>query len=357
MRSIRWVGASLLAALSTGCGASDGSPFSIEKTGRTSEAIFAGTMDDDANANPYVVSLTIGGGTELKLCTAALLAPNLLLTARHCISTNLKGTFSCDAAGESGNGDQLGVDVAQSDIHVHVGANPIFTSKPAAIASQILHPGGDVLCNGDIALVVLDTPIPNVPTVKVRLAGGVSTNETVRAVGYGQNGDDRSIGTRLRKDGVHVLGIGKGMSASETPLGSHEFEVGLSICMGDSGGPAISEKTGAVVGVVSRGGNCTDDFGHIDTMTGGFQTLIASAFGAAGADFSAAAEDPSQIGASSEGESDRLSGDSHSGSGAKSGGSAGGHACSAGNVGSGGDAGFFLVALGLSGITARRRKR
>jgi MYXO-CTERM domain-containing protein len=345
-----------MAVLAVGCGSADSaSAPSLEKTGRTSQAIYSGTTDNDASSNPYVVSLKIGGGTQFELCTAALLAPNVVLTARHCISTNLKNSISCDAAGESGNGEQLGSDVALDDIHVYTGSNPVFSTDPAASASQIIHPDGGVLCNADIALVVLDTPI-NAPTVKVRLAGGVSTDETVRAVGYGQNDDRMPIGTRQRKDGVRVLGIGEGMSASQTPLGSHEFEVGLSICQGDSGGPAISEKTGAVVGVVSRGGSCTDDFGHIYTMTGGFQSLVAKAFGVAGADLSEAVEDPGQLSTMSAGAGDDSSG-SDPAPNEKNTGSAGGHACSAGPVGTGSGAGWLFTALALGTVVARRRRR
>src|SRR5690606_37859440 len=67
-----------------------------------------------------------------------------------------------------------------------------------------------------------------------------------------------------------------------TPLGPHEFEVGQSICQGDSGGPAISADTGAIIGVVSRGGACEDDHGHIYTTTAGFDALFSEAFAVAG---------------------------------------------------------------------------
>jgi hypothetical protein len=76
--------------------------------------------------------------------------------------------------------------------------------------------------------------------------------------------------------------MGSGVSASKTALGTNEFEVGESICEGDSGGPAISEQSGAVIGVVSRGGACDDNFGHIYTATTSFKDLFDKAAAFAG---------------------------------------------------------------------------
>ena len=44
-------------------------------------------------------------------------------------------------------------------------------------------------------------------------------------------------------------------------MSPNEFEVGESFCQGDSGGPALA-RTGAVVGVASRGGNGMDPGGN-----------------------------------------------------------------------------------------------
>jgi MYXO-CTERM domain-containing protein len=159
---------------------------------------------------------------------------------------------------------------------------PAYGGPPAAGVKVIVHPDGGILCNSDVALLVLDTPITTVAPMRVRLASTPHPGETVRAVGYGQNDDGMPVGTRFRRDAVQVLAIGQRVSDSHTPLGSHEFEVSQSICQGDSGGPAISEQTGAVIGVVSRGGECTDDFGHIFTATAGFPDLISQAFSIAG---------------------------------------------------------------------------
>jgi MYXO-CTERM domain-containing protein len=336
-------------ALVGGAACGDGA----NNTDSSGDTIYAGQIDDDGNGNPSVVSIKIGTSPSFELCTGALIAPNLVLTARHCMSKVLKDSISCDAAGESGNGDQVGDDDDLAIIQIFSGAHPVFLNKPVAKASQLVHPAGAILCNQDIALIVLDTAVPNVPTLKVRVARGVDADEVVRAVGFGQNDQSVPIGTRLRKDGLHVLAVGEGMSKSQTPLGSHEFELGKSICQGDSGGPAISEKTGAVVGVVSRGGDCSDDFGHIYTMTGAFQPLLAQAFDAAGADLSAASEDPSAVGAGGTGDG-TGSGDSPASSGG--GGSAqsgGGHACSAGRSEARGAGWLALLVLG---VFFRRRR-
>jgi MYXO-CTERM domain-containing protein len=228
------------------------------------------------------VSIKVGNGTQFELCSGSLLSANVVLTARHCVSKTISTTVSCNEHGQSGNGDHVGDDEALEVLHIYTGAKPLYGGPPAAEVHGIVHPDGGVLCNADIALLVLDRALTNVPTMRVRLGSTPHPGETIRTVGYGQNDESLPVGTRMRKDAVKVLAIGQRVSQSQTPLSSHEFEVGLSICQGDSGGPAISEETGAVIGVVSRGGDCGDDFGHIYTATNGFPELFAKAFDLAG---------------------------------------------------------------------------
>lgn len=249
-----------------------------ENTGSVSQAIYAGMTDSDEGDNTAVVALKIGDQAPFDLCTGALIAPNLVLTARHCISIPVTSSVSCNEDGASGNGAHVGADRAPSSIRVYVGAHPNLGGEPDAQGQEVFHPGGNVLCNGDIAVLALDRPITDIAPMRVRVRAGALAGETVRAVGYGRNDLDLPSGTRLQKPGVKVLAMGRTVSASQTPLASREFEVGLSSCRGDSGGPAISETTGAVIGVVSRGTSCTQDYGHTYTTTAGFDDVLSRAF-------------------------------------------------------------------------------
>jgi MYXO-CTERM domain-containing protein len=275
-----------LAACAVGCAGSDAGDQPVLTTISASSAdpkIFDGVRDDDSQAVKGVVALRVGAAGTFELCSGALLAPNVVLTARHCVTRNYTTSVSCDQDGRSANGPHVIGDQDPVNVGVYVGASPSFSTRPLAVAKAIIAPKGQFLCDSDIALVVLATPIDGIAPMAVRLEVPAQPGETIRSVGYGQNDDKLPIGNRFRKTGVEVLAQGKAISKSRTPLGQHEFEVGKSICQGDSGGPAISEDTGAVIGVVSRGGGCDDDFGHIYTTTAGFSELFDEAFAVAGA--------------------------------------------------------------------------
>lgn len=269
----------------TGCASADGAEAPDEVLVQPELGLdpsIYGGVEDDEGAHSGVVALRVGTGGTFELCTGALVAPNVVLTARHCVTKNTTTSVSCDEDGRSANGKHVASDEDPRTIGVYTGVAPSFAKKPLALAKTIIAPQGGYLCDSDIALLVLDRDVPDAEPFAVRLDAPARPGETIRAVGYGQNDAGVPIGRRFRKSGVEVLAQGKGISASRTPLGAHEFEVGKSICQGDSGGPAISEETGAVIGVVSRGGGCNDDFGHIYTTTAGFDALLREAFALAG---------------------------------------------------------------------------
>lgn len=241
-----------------------------------------GGMRDEERARDNVVAVRIGKGDKFGLCSGSLITPNLVLTALHCVANGTSPTVACDSQGKSHNGNHVGAVYETSQLSVFLGTAPNLTGEPRARARSIVVPESKILCNTDIALIVLDKSITEVTPLPVRFTEVPKEGEIVRSIGYGINDFDQKAGVRYVKDGVHVLGRGPGVTEYFTPLGSKEFEVGKSICQGDSGGPAISESTGAIVGVVSRGGDCHENYGHIYTATTGFDELFKRAFKLAG---------------------------------------------------------------------------
>ena len=92
-------------------------------------------------------------------CTGVLLAPNLVLTARHCVSESSPGFFKCDGDGEiaSGTGGLAGADFETGESYIFSGrrlAADFGLDKAAARGERFVHSGEVSLCKGDVALIV-----------------------------------------------------------------------------------------------------------------------------------------------------------------------------------------------------------
>jgi hypothetical protein len=220
--------------------------------------------------------------THVTLCSGALVAPNLVLTARHCVSHAITATPACDAHGESHNGLHLADDADPAAIAIYVGAHVHVDRDPVrAHALRTLHPTGRVLCDADVAFLVLDHALPDVTVLPLRLHGAVESGDRVLPIGFG-GGITNEIGNRVARIGSTVLAVGPAAN-SETGavLGPREFEVDEATCRGDSGGPAIDERTGEIVGVVSRGASCSAPGNHVYTRVDAYSQLASAAFNAA----------------------------------------------------------------------------
>lgn len=236
------------------------------------------------------------------LCTAVMIAPKLALTARHCVSFTDE-LVGCNSDGTPLAGALISSDFVATDLYFFTGKTRAeFTHlvppnidttkwKPAARGTKIVHDGSGTLCNHDIALVVLDTPL-NVPIASIRLDRDPVVGEATVSVGWGITSAELEPAVRQQRRDIAVKRLGP--NDSYPVLTRSEFLTGESICLGDSGGPIFAQKTNAVIGVVSRGGNGSDfdpatpgstctEADNFNTKLSPFKEIINQAFTAAGA--------------------------------------------------------------------------
>ncbi|HEY2512692.1 MAG TPA: trypsin-like serine protease [Polyangiaceae bacterium] len=214
---------------------------------------------DDSGRDPAVVALTSDDG---ELCSAVLVAPDVVLTARHCVSLT-SNSVTCPASSAQISGER-----PAASLRVLVGES-LATAWEAARGRLVYAPSTDRLCGADIALVVLDQEIDSIAPLAISTTP-VAAGEHVTALGFGRRIDGEPSGTKLLREHVQVRSVS-----------GAEFEVGEATCQGDSGGPALDESTGQILGVVSRGGPaCDADAANVYTRVDAFPELTAAALAA-----------------------------------------------------------------------------
>jgi hypothetical protein len=214
----------------------------------------------------YAVAL-VGMG----LCSGTLIAPNLVITARHCV---------VDQPTESPDGCENGRIISPSDLRVttagDLGVNGGGPPPGAKIygVSKILPAPKTNGCNPDMALVQLSSVVPASDTAPARPAvdSAYTTrphfSDLVTAIGFGVD-DQGNAGVRRYRTDIAVMCVPGDSQFScpdvESQIQKFEFIAGEGACQGDSGGglydqTSYNQKKPVVVGVVSRGG--VDDNGH-----------------------------------------------------------------------------------------------
>ena len=288
----------LLPALASMTALACGSAPREESAGRTASAIINGAASD--SSQDAVVLLHYADSFESFECSGSLLAPNLVLTARHCVSKTSDVPFTCTVQGVGSAGGDTQGDFTASKIYVITGAkrpaDPSAAGQYAAIGAKIIDDGAKNLCDHDIALLLLDRAIPNAQILPVRVDAPAQATEPFTAIGWGVTTTTTEPQTRQQRAGIAVRTVGPAVDkGTDAQVPDREFVVGEGTCEGDSGGPALSATTGAVFGVVSRGGNgstanpsnpassCVDGVNYY-SMTSGYKQLLTDAYAAAGQD-------------------------------------------------------------------------
>jgi trypsin len=282
MRRILTLTTSLL--LATACGQA---PDDLA-LGSAQHAIVNGSASDESDDTAVFV-YTRPAGMDASNCTGTVIAPNLIATALHCITRSTLGTFTCKPDGsltdDSQNEGRVGALVDPSEISITVGP-AVVGVEPSAHGQRLLGSGSTQICRGDIGFVVLDTDL-DVPITPVRLDYGVKVGDLVDVMGYGETEQPTSTG-RHKRTGVRVIDVGPAQEDGTAITASpRTFVTNEGACHGDSGGPALAEDTGALVGVYSlaAGNSCTGiGTRNVYSSLNLFSKLTLQAFEAAGAE-------------------------------------------------------------------------
>ncbi len=244
----------LLLLASSGCG---DDARSLETAALRQEVI--GGVLDTTHRDVVGVFVQPALATGIGFCSGFLVAPNLVMTARHCVSGfDVPGTACADevvAGVQRVAARALPPEPAARFAITQ--ADDVTVAGVGTVAVAAVHVPPDAMgkpnCGHDIALLELSAPVPGAPGLALRAAPPV-VSETFTALGYGFDGAvANSDGVRRSRSGLGVEAVGE-LRTTSGSLGAtdRDWVATLGPCGGDSGAPALDTQD-RVIGVMSRG--------------------------------------------------------------------------------------------------------
>lgn len=230
-------------------------------------------VNEPGSANaPYAVAILVNVDASVfepqLFCSGALVAPDLVVTAGHCV-----------------------VDFPSSSLSVSVGSENVFDGDLHQVVDRVVHPGyepgegfvTDPLAN-DIALLRLDTPVAAVPPIRLAPVNDAplrGPRSQLRVFGWGIDADGDASGWLGRAPLVDVTGkrnspyaeLDRNRQILARPRGA------ANPCVGDSGGPLVGNRPGKkvpfLVGLVSYGSDvCGDTMPVVYTRVAGYRAWL-----------------------------------------------------------------------------------
>jgi hypothetical protein len=235
-----------------------------------------GAAPDAEHAFTVGIRQTSFGGA---VCSGVLVAPNLVVTARHCVSVPGPPIIECLS---STFGDLVPL------AGLHVTAAPEMTAEAAFVGvSKIVVPASphNKFCGDDIALLVLEASIPMAryatPALESFGAVGEMDAHIVTAIGYGLDSpaDESgiSIGVRRIKENLAVTCAGGDEQIASCSTAANRVSAGellvadAGACVGDSGSGIYDQAefdagNWVALGTLSRGSVSADGRTCVDSV-------------------------------------------------------------------------------------------
>jgi MYXO-CTERM domain-containing protein len=214
----------------------------------TTHPIQGGT-NDTKHLFAVGILASVGGGTAL--CSGALIAPNLVATARHCVAAvPADGIIDCPTT-------KFGALTPAKNIVVTTEADLRVATTSVAVSKVIVPSGADqtAVCGNDIALLILAQTIslPDyvTPVINPPMTDHTRYSATVTAIGYGitsaNDTSGSSAGVRRIRQGIALTCIpgdptfANCYPSRTLPITMAEFSSGNGTCEGDSGSDAYEQ--------------------------------------------------------------------------------------------------------------------